>query len=1080
MPRGPLAVAVATVAVCAVSTALLAPLSTPAVAAPPNPVQPRLAFTDDRDGLLRVELTNFPSFGIFPTGTAPIGVETMHEGEASIPLQPFDSDLLAFVSTRDAEPDGEVYVQSDPQGAPQTAEAVTCENDATESHPVVSPDGQRVAYATNVTGNWDIWVAERETTEVPAVAAAPGGGCAGWVATPVTTDPGPDLWPAWTDDNRLVFSSTRQDPLGDLYVAPAGAQPEAGLVRLTADPGADTQPNVATIGSSGAEGTWVAFSTTRFRADGSIAVLNLDAGALPPVNSPWPGAPPQSGEPAWAGEFFFDPYLAYTTTDQDPYGDVRGAEVNVFGEAPSIAATFPVATTPGVAESHGTWESVFIGSDIQASVVVTARSTDANISDVVAADGSRRRTIVDRLDDTGKVTAPFDEAGPAYSPEGTRVAYSTDLVPGFSLADRGLVVADADGSDPVEVPAQREEDDVDLDPVWSPDGTRLAFTRYRFDPGQEGYDPPQVWVVDLATGEAHSVSVTPTDVAEIHDTDPTWSPDGTRIALARGVVDSSAALASPTDSPSVEPTAEPTLLAAARAQPTFPSPVPGSLVVVDADDGGNAVDLLAPPDACPEPPCEGVPVEGRSPAWSPDGASIAYDDHGALRLVTLADSGGDGPDVPEQVLQTRTVIGFDDGSPTPSRRRISVAEDPAWSPDGAEIGFAGQPAGQPDQRGIYAIRPSGNRLRVIAQERGPETEPAYQPWADLGVTLTADPGSIPVDTTTTLTATVTNAGPSQAAGVVVTVTLPDGLTVLAAPGCTVTSSGAGSVVTCELSETSPSLSFDIVVRGTVVDTHTATATVGFDTPDPDTTNNEARADVVVTRIGPTPTPTPTPPTLEPADVTVRVRVNPPLGWVGGTARATFTVTNEGPGTADRVRLATAFAPIVTPSSDEDCLETGRRCNLGTLAPGESRRVRAELSLDERGTGRVRARVASTTLDRVGANNRAVARVTVQQPTLRLLPSVGPPGLVTMAYGEEMPPRAEVTLTWVPGITPNDGPFRVAADGTLRVPVLIMRGDDALGDRVVVARSVDRLFAPLRAEILVVPRSLSPPDFLGRG
>jgi hypothetical protein len=143
-------------------------------------------------------------------------------------------------------------------------------------------------------------------------------------------------------------------------------------------------------------------------------------------------------------------------------------------------------------------------------------------------------------------------------------------------------------------------------------------------------------------------------------------------------------------------------------------------------------------------------------------------------------------------------------------------------------------------------------------------------------------------------------------------------------------------------------------------------------------------------------------------------------------------------------------------------------------------VRAVLSLDERGTGRVRARVASTTPDRVGANSRAVARLVVQQPTLRLLPSVGPPGLVTMAYGEEMPPRAEVTLTWVPGITPNDGPFTVAADGTLRVPVLIMRGDDALGDRVVVARSVDQLFAPLRAEILVVPRSLSPPDFLGRG
>src|SRR5205807_1017535 len=68
----------------------------------------------------------------------------------------------------------------------------------------------------------------------------------------------------------------------------------------------------------------------------------------------------------------------------------------------------------------------------------------------------------------------------------------------------------------------------DAAPVWSPDGTRLAFSAERTDVEREG--SLDVWSVPAAGGPLTKVSDVVFRVGF-----PRWSPDGTRIAYVGSV-----------------------------------------------------------------------------------------------------------------------------------------------------------------------------------------------------------------------------------------------------------------------------------------------------------------------------------------------------------------------------------------------------------------------------------------------------------------------------------------------------------------------------------------------------------------
>ena len=72
---------------------------------------------------------------------------------------------------------------------------------------------------------------------------------------------------------------------------------------------------------------------------------------------------------------------------------------------------------------------------------------------------------------------------------------------------------------------------VDKDPVFSPDGTKIAFERDRLNP-KDPTKPPitsRIYVMN-----ANGMGAKPLTSAQQFEFHPTWSPDGTQIAFSAG------------------------------------------------------------------------------------------------------------------------------------------------------------------------------------------------------------------------------------------------------------------------------------------------------------------------------------------------------------------------------------------------------------------------------------------------------------------------------------------------------------------------------------------------------------------
>jgi len=181
----------------------------------------------------------------------------------------------------------------------------------------------------------------------------------------------------------------------------------------------------------------------------------------------------------------------------------------------------------------------------------------------------------------------------------------------------------------------------DTQPVWSPDGTKIAFVSER--DGNE-----EIYIMDADGRNQTNITKNPT-----YDDDPSWSPDGEMIAFdsTRGGV--------------------------------------RGIFVVDID--GKGLDMI-------------VDLVVGNPAWSPDGKKIAY--------VTL-----DGN------IEISDIQGRDQNLLT---RDAAGDYRPSWSRDGQKIAFWSVRVGFPE---IYTINADGTDQKRLTNNR---LSDLYPDWTSDG------------------------------------------------------------------------------------------------------------------------------------------------------------------------------------------------------------------------------------------------------------------------------------------------------------------------------------------------------------
>jgi len=132
-------------------------------------------------------------------------------------------------------------IETSAPGAPSSSPpALAISSTKAEYHPELSPDGRRVAFASNRSGDAEIWVSDLDGSN--AIQLTSMGGA-------VDTN-----CPRWSPDGRsIVFASTAESEF-DVYVVPAeGGKPR----RLT------THPSIDVPTSYSRDGKWIYFNSMR-------------------------------------------------------------------------------------------------------------------------------------------------------------------------------------------------------------------------------------------------------------------------------------------------------------------------------------------------------------------------------------------------------------------------------------------------------------------------------------------------------------------------------------------------------------------------------------------------------------------------------------------------------------------------------------------------------------------------------------------------------------------------------------------------------------------------------------------------
>ena len=264
------------------------------------------------------------------------------------------------------------------------------------------------------------------------------------------------------------------------------------------------------------------------------------------------------------------------------------------------------------------------------------------------ADGSRRRKLTSH---------PAEDFDPVWSPDGMRIAFRT-----HRDGDEEVYVMQADGTGERNLTRSPTSD---YSPAWSPDGTMIAFASDR-----DG-DPNEIYVMDADGSKPTRI----TDQPGI-DEYPAWSPDGSRLAFhcSMGGVN-------PNGTADFE------------------------ICIVNLDGSG----LVRLTDTT---------GENTQPSWSPDGEWIVFESN-RLGWPTLHDATPEGYE-PDAFGDEDVWIMRPDGSAQRNLTRNPLQDDgfPVWSKDGSWILFTRYGT-------LHVVDPDGRRQAEVPNSPGTDGFPDW-------------------------------------------------------------------------------------------------------------------------------------------------------------------------------------------------------------------------------------------------------------------------------------------------------------------------------------------------------------------
>ena len=299
--------------------------------------------------------------------------------------------------------------------------------------------------------------------------------------------------------------------------------------------------------------------------------------------------------------------------------------------------------------------SLMVCVDAQAQIAfVSHRDGNPEIY-VMDADGGNPRNLTNNRD---------KDYSPSWSPDSKRIVFMSnrdghlrDDIPGISTYE--IYVMDADGGNLQNLTNDPRDD---RNPSWSPDGKRIAFVSNRDGfKNDELVITNEIYVMDADGGNLQNLTNNLNN-----DSSPSWSPDGKRIVFssARG----------------------------GHLRNEFVG-ITDEIYVMDAD-GENEQRLTE------------NPKNDWDPIWSPDGKRIAFssDRKGDLANYEIYVMDADGEN--EQRLTENRV---DDKSPS-------------WSPDGKRIVFYSNMEGNYE---IYVMDADGGNLQNLTNNPNHDVSPAW-------------------------------------------------------------------------------------------------------------------------------------------------------------------------------------------------------------------------------------------------------------------------------------------------------------------------------------------------------------------